>query len=146
MQIREYTMADYIIAIANENITMKSLQHQTMIGSDTRLIINDESILRKYRKDLEEDCFYVTFSNAEKRKYAYKPWLFCLDTFGLSDLWRELLDLNQIRSFTQFDHDKIKVFSPSYLRKLKVILNLEEEIIDQKSAEMTEAIKEATLA
>ena len=146
MQIREYTVADYIVAIANENITMKSLQHQTMIGTDTRLIINDESVLRKYRKDLEEDCFYVTFTSAEKRKYAYKPWLFCLDTFGLSELWRELLDLNQLRSFTQFDHDKIKVFSPLYLSKLKIILNLEEEILDQKSAEMTEAIKEATLA
>lgn len=146
MQVREYTMADYIIAIGNENITMKSLQYQSMIGTDTRIIINDESILRKYKKDLEEECSYIVFTNAEKRKYAYKPWLFCLDTFGLSDLWRELLDLNQIRSFSEFDHDKIKVFSPSYLRKLKVILNLESEIIDQKSEEMTELIKEATLA
>lgn len=149
MQVQEYTMADYINAINNEKITMKSLQYQDILTdkvSGTRIVVNDRSVLKMYRKDLKEGAYFVILNNNEKRKYFYKPWSFCYDVYGTSDLWFELLNLNQIRSFNEFDHEKIRVFDPAYLNKLKVILNLEEDVINQKTDEMIEAIKEATLA
>ena len=147
MQVKEYTMADYITAINNETITMKSLHYQEIDEvSGEFLITNGDSILRLYREDLKNDSVLVILDNDQKRKYHYKPWLFCLDTYGISDLWFELLDLNQIRSFSQFDHEKIRAFAPGFIGKLKTVIKLEEDVVNERSSKLTQDIKEATLA
>ena len=144
MSIQAYTMTDYHNQITNENITMKSMQYQEMIGeSDRKIIINDKSIFRLYRAEMREHTQFVTFTNAEKAKYYYKPWLFCDDKYGLSDLWFELLDLNQIRSFSEFNLETIRVFDSSIISRIKSVLNLEKDIIDINQNDLNEKIKEA---
>ena len=144
MSIQSYTMTDYHNQIANETITMKSMQYQEMIGDgDRKVIINDKSIFRLYRAEMREHTHFITFTNAEKTKYFYKPWLFCDDKYGLSDLWFELLDLNQIRSFSEFNMDTIRVFDSDIISRIKSVLNLEKEIIDINQNYLGEKIKEA---
>ena len=146
MQIQEYTMEKYIDAISNENITMKNLHYQSMIKTDNHLILNADSILKLYKADILNSAVKVTFDHNQKRKYFYKPWVYCYDIFGTSELWYELLDLNHLRSFSEFDHETIKSFSPSIVNFLKTVLKLEQDKINYNSSEMVEKIKEATLA
>jgi len=146
MQIQEYTIQNYIDAISNENITMKSLHYQTIISTGAHLVLNAESVLRLYKADITKNTVSITFDQNQKRKYFYKPWVYSFDVFGTSELWRELLDLNHMRSFSEFDHETIKSFSPSIVNMLKTILKLEQEKINYNSSDMVEKIKEATLA
>lgn len=147
MNNKAYTLSQYIEDIKNENITMKSLQLQEVVGDgDTKLLINDLSVLHLYWKEIEAEAVYITLDTNQRLKYFYKPWLFCQDTYHNSELWFELLKLNQMRSFSEFDHATIKVFSTNILNKIKTIFNLEEEIIDINESEILQKIKEASLA
>lgn len=144
MSVQSHTLTDYQVQMNNENITMKTMQYQEMIGDgDRKIIINDKSIFKLYRSEMRAHTHFVTFSNAEKAKYFYKPWLFCDDKYGLSDLWFELLDLNQIRSFSEFNLETIRVFNDDIISRIKSVLDLEKEIIDVNQNDLNEKIKEA---
>ena len=144
MSLQSHTMSDYQVQAVNENITMKSMHYQEMIGDEkVKIIINDKSVLRLYRNELKAHTHFVTFTNTERTKYFFKPWLYCEDVYGLSDLWFELLDLNQIRSFSEFNMDKIRVFDNGVVQRIKSILNLEKDLIDIHENIMSEKIKEA---
>lgn len=138
------TLTEYIDNIRNESITMHGIHLQEMIGDDnTKIIINDVSILRKYWPEIVASSEYIILDNREKMKYFYKPWLFCYDTYGNEELWFELLKLNQIRSFSEFNHETFRVFSSDIIRKIKAILDLEEQVIDINVDEMLKLKKEA---
>ena len=145
--IATYTTSDYIDAIHNENITVQNLHFQEMIGEGAvKLLVNDLSVLRLYHKELVEESRYVTLSNTEKLKYFYKPWLYCYDVYGTTELWFELLDLNQLRSFTEFNHETFRVFNPNILSKLKSIMDLESEVIGINASEILRQKKEAAIS
>ena len=147
MSIQSYTLPDYQVQFNNETITMKSMQYQSMIGDgDRKIIINDRSVLRLYRDELRESTQFITFSNGEKLKYFYRPGLFCEDKYGLSELWFELLDLNQIRSFSEFNLETIRIFDKKAVGKIKSALNLEKDLIDINQNDIREKIKEAERA
>lgn len=144
MSVQSYTLTDYQDQMNNEIITMKSMQYQEMIGDgDRKIIINDKSVFKLYRDEMKAHTHFVTFTNSEKTKYYYKPWLFCDDKYGLSELWFELLDLNQIRSFSEFNLETIRVFDTHIISRIKSILDLEKEVIAINQNEISEKIKEA---
>lgn len=146
MTPQAYTLERYVSEINNESITMKSLHTQEIIGEgSTKLLLNDLSVLRLYWKEIEAESVMLTLSTNEKLKYFYKPWLFCHDTYGNSELWFELLKLNQIRSFSEFDHETIRVFPTSIISKIRTIMNLEEEIISMNKSEILQKKKEVSL-
>ena len=144
MSVQSYTLTDYQDQMNNEIITMKSMQYQEMIGEgDRKIIINDKSVFKLYRDEMRAHTHFVTFTNSEKTKYYYKPWLFCDDKYGVSELWFELLDLNQIRSFSEFNLETIRVFDTHIISRIKSILDLEKEVIAINQNEISEKIKEA---
>lgn len=144
MSVQSYTLTDYQDQMNNEVITMKSMQYQEMIGEgDRKIIINDKSVFKLYRDEMRAHTHFVTFTNSEKTKYYYKPWLFCDDKYGVSELWFELLDLNQIRSFSEFNLETIRVFDTHIISRIKSILDLEKEVIAINQNEISEKIKEA---
>ena len=144
MSVQSHTLPDYQIQVNNENITMKSMQYQEMLdGQNRKIIINDKSIFKLYRAEMKAHTHFITFNNTERLKYFYKPWVLCDDLYGLSDLWFELLDLNQIRSFSEFNLETIRVFDDDVISRIKSVLDLEKEVIDINQNDMNEKIKEA---
>lgn len=143
-----YTMQEYIDGFKHEKVTAKSIFHQEMldVSDEKKLIVNGESVIKHHWSQIKDEAnIFIFTSISDKIKYFYKPWLFCHDKFGNSELWHLLLDLNQMRSFSEFNHDKIRIFSHNINNTLKTAYVIEDDVIKQHSSELLEKIKEASL-
>lgn len=150
MQTNQHSsMMKFIDANANKEITAQRLyfisMENTLTPKEVNLILRDESILRKYRKELREHTKIMTLSTLDHMRYDYKPWLLCHDLYGTMELWIELLDLNEMRSFSEFNQDHITVFTNDIISILLSIIDLEKEKIALNEDDMIRLKKEAAL-
>lgn len=142
-------MLKFIDNNPNKDVTAQSLyfisMENTTIPEEVNLILRDESILRKYRKELREHTKVITLSTLDHMRYDYKPWLLSHDLYGTMELWIELLDLNEMRSFSQFTEDHVIVFTNDIISILLSIMDLEKEKIALNEDDMIRLKKEAAL-
>lgn len=140
------TITQYIDTIHNDSVRMETLYLQEATrNDDTLFIVNDRSLLCNYWKELVDSSILYTFDSHQKLKYYYRPWLFCHDRYGNREIWFELLKLNQLSSFTEFDFETIRIFNPNILRKIKMIIDAEKEVIDLNEDTILRAKKEAAI-
>lgn len=150
MQTNQHsTMMKYIDQIPNKELTAQGLYLSTMentsVPDEVNLILRDESILRKYRKELREHTKVITLSALDHMRYDYKPWLLSHDLYGTMELWIEILDLNEMRSFSEFHENQVIVFTNDIISILQSIKDLEKEKIALNEDEMIRLKKEAAL-
>ena len=84
------TMKKFIDEYSNKEITAQGLyflsMENTNVPADVNLILKDESILRKYRKELREHTKILKLDALDHMKYDYKPWLLSHDLYGTMEL------------------------------------------------------------
>lgn len=86
------------------------------------------SIINKYRNLLSSIIVEGTLSEEEQRLYWYKPKSLSNKIYGTTELWSELLLLNNYVSIIDFTPEKLKYYDPyrfkTYINEILVIENI----------------------
>lgn len=141
---QETTIPDYIenyrdIESSFDTIHFKSKNTVDVYGKtgDT-LILLDDSVLEKYRADLEDLIVTKKMTSKEQFRYYCNPWVLSFDLYGTVEYWGLLLDLNNMSSVVEFTRPNIKVYDASLPDVIDAILALEEDAINLNKESLEE--------
>lgn len=131
-------MREFIQESREQELSINTIHYKEIVdtGTDGKMMILSDSILLKYREDLNKIAYSKTLATEEMRRYHYKPHLLSYDLYGTPDFWFLLLDLNDLSSFTEFDLNPIKIYDGNLPTLIGKILNLEKESIDINAEEI----------
>lgn len=140
------TISEYIETYRNLDISYDKTYYQELnsLGSGEQVIMLGDSILSKYRADLESLATTKTFTSKEENRYFYNPQVLSYDLYGSTQYWHLLLELNNMYSAIEFNQNPIKVYDGRFKDTINSILALEEESININTEEITKSIAEIT--
>lgn len=141
--VKESLIAEYIedyndLEISSEKLHLK--EAVTFSNGSIATLLSD-SVLLKYRKDLDEIVETKTLAVQEQNKYFFNPWALSYDLYGTVEFWFLLLDLNEMHSATEFTQETIKVYDKSLMNIINSILALEEEFINHNEEELESVLE-----
>lgn len=145
------TINDYIedyrdLEISFDTMHYKELDKVDLNSESTeKIVLLSDSILEKYRTDLEDIVETKTLTAKEHLRYDCNPWALSFDLYGNVEYWHLLLDLNNMYSITEFTRDKIKVYDSTLPDVIGTILALEEESINQNIDEVEDRENEVNI-
>lgn len=135
-EIKEY-IEDYSdLDISYNKLFTKEKNTFTAGDQPEEVLMIGDSILKKYKKDLDDIIETRTFTYEEQRKYYYNPWRLSYDMYGSVEYWFLILEANNLYSATEFSQETIKVYDSSLPALVEAILALEEEFIDANEEEI----------
>lgn len=117
------SITEQIAMIKDLDISYRALHTTALISNsdgEDKIEIPYISILSKYRHFLDNIRIKVAFDDVLARKYLYKPKSLSYDLYGTTELWFELLRLNNWSSISEFKPKSIYVYDKN---KLKDMLN-----------------------
>lgn len=95
------------------------------VQSNRNIIIPFHSYANKYRDYLSSIIISEKLSEEDKRKYHYRPKTVSLDKYGTTELWSDILILNDCFNISQFTPDVLKYYDPDeykdYLNNILII-------------------------
>lgn len=134
---KESKMRDFIDDYKIDTITLDRLYlKEVEVSLNKKMILLGDDILSKYRGEFDEYIGKITLTPAEKRKWHYNPKVMSYDLYGTTEFWFLLLELNEIRSITEFNMNPVKYFTTDITDKINRILNLENIVIEANNAEI----------
>lgn len=138
------TILEYIDSYRNSDISYDKLHYQEVNTFPTgeNVIVVGDSILTKYKKDLESLAITKTFTTQEENRYFYNPQVLSYDLYGSTQYWHLLLDLNNMSSAIEFSQNPILVYNGIFPDMINRILALEEDSININSQDVTNAISQ----
>lgn len=138
------TISDYIESYRNLDTSYDKLYYQELdtLGNGDKVILLGDSILTKYKKDLESLAVTKTFTSQEENRYFYNPQVLSYDLYGTTQYWHLLLELNNMYSAIEFNQNPILVYSGRFPDMINAILALEEESININSEEINKSMAE----
>ena len=136
------TISEFIEDYENIDITYNKMHYKesNIFESGERVILLSDSILTKYKKDLDEIVTMKTLTDKEESKYFYNPQYLSYDLYGSTQYWHLLLEINNMYSAIEFTHNPLKVFNGSLPTLIENILSLEEESINLNNEEIEDSI------
>jgi hypothetical protein len=147
----ESTIVEYINNYRRSYVNMNMLFYKTVFdvsGTSTstttgadKLVLASRHILSRYKEDLGQFIIQVTLDLTQCNKYFYNPRRYCYDTYGTTELWFLVLELNEMSSITQFNVNPFKAYNVGILNAINTILNLEKKIIDQNNDDIFKETK-----
>lgn len=137
----ESIIQDYIddyrdMEISYDLLHFKELDTFETDNSSERVILLNESILDKYRNDLDALKIDFTIPVDKESRYFCNPWVLSYDLYGTVEYWHLILEANHMYSITEFTQNNIKVYNGSLPDLVDSILALEEEFIDNNEEEI----------
>ena len=105
-------------------ITSNTLHYKKVItnSNNENFIFSINSIFDKYYELMKERTMTIELTDAEYRKYIYKPKLLSLDLYGTTELDFLLLKLNNMTSCIYFNKQTFKVFDKDITTLLNEIM------------------------
>lgn len=139
--IEESSIQDYIddyrdMEISYDLLHFKELNTFESDSSSEQVILLSESILNKYRNDLEDLKVNYTIPVEKESRYFCNPWLLSYDLYGTVEFWYLILEANHMYSATELTQNRIIVYNGSLPNLVDSILALEEEFIDNNEEEI----------
>lgn len=138
-----YRLSDIIRNYERKDIRNSALYLKEVIETDNRSranIVLVDNLLDKYRQEILNSKITIKLEPNEQRLYYYNPKLVCHVLYRNTELWRILLDINQMHSVTEFHQEYIHIMSPGLIDKIFTeIINLEEYTINVNSDEVNSA-------
>lgn len=135
-----YRLSDLITTQMNQDINNSLLYTKEIIESSNRdraIIILKDNLLDKYRQEIIKSRILVSLTAVEKSQFYYQPKLLCHQLYHHTELWKILLEINEMKSVTEFCQEMIYVMSPGTIERIFLeILNLEESTKDQNESEL----------
>ena len=140
--IKESLINDYIedyndLEVSEDKLHLKEV---STLEDGSMVTLLTDSILLKYKNDLDELVETKTLTIQEQNRYFFNPWVLSYDLYGTTEFWFLLLDLNEMSSATEFTQETIKVYDGSLMNIVNAILALEEEFINQNEEELESAL------
>ena len=123
------TIEEFIEEYSNLDISYDKMHFKELDVFDNgdKVILLSDSVLSKYRNDLDEIATTKEFTAREESKYFCNPQYLSYDLYGSTQYWHLLLELNNMYSAIEFTRNPIKVYNASLPRLVDTILSLEEE-------------------
>lgn len=134
--ISEYLEDYHDLDVSYSKLFFKEKHTFTNGDNDEEVIINNDSILRKYRKDLDDILISKTLTEDEQNRYFCNPWRLSHDLYGTVEFWFLILEANNLSSATEFTQNIIKVYDSSLPSVIDSIMSLEEDFINNNSEEV----------
>lgn len=135
---QDTTITDYIDGYRDLELSYETLhfKEKGKTSADEPVILLNDSLIDKYRKDLEEILITKKFTSKEQTRYYCNPWVLSFDLYGTVEYWGLLVDINGMTSVSEFTRSTVKVFDSSLPDVLESILALEEDSIDLNTEEV----------
>lgn len=135
-----YTLSDFIREYSVEDIRINSFFLKQVFWDSTKMnhkiIVNESSIIDKYKDELEENKRMVEFTTKEYYRYKYNPKLLSYDVYGTTELWFMILLANELYTITEFDMRKVCLFDSAIITKINHMINLDAEFLEINSMEV----------
>lgn len=146
MTYNEYTLSQWIAAFQNEvvNIDTIFLDYALSDGATVK-IFPEESILTKYRGELNEYLTTIKLTQKEYQIYEYNPHKLAYKLYGNANYWFLILYANELHSVTEFTINPIKVYSKRVNTLLTNILTIESSRINENSQMINDIITNNTI-
>ena len=121
------TIRDYISSYEDEELVSSAffLKQVFTTNSNTKMLVNFNSLVLKYLPEMQEIKIKITLSNEEYAKYRHNPKYLSNDIYGTTELWFLILEANELHSIRQFDSKTIYLYRTDIVEKMVRILNLE---------------------
>lgn len=135
-----YTLPDFIREYSAEDIRINSFFLKQVFWDSNKMnhkiIVNESSIIDKYKEELEENKRMVEFTTKEYYRYKYNPKLLAYDVYGTTELWFMILLANELYTITEFDMRKVCLFDSAIITKINRMINLDAEFLEINSMEV----------
>ena len=119
---------DQVEDIRDLDISYDTLHEKAIVSNkqtDTIIKVPYMSITNKYRNLLAKIVVEGTLSEEEKKEFWYKPKTLSDRLYGTTELWSELLLLNNCATIIQFTPTKVRYYDPyefkTYLNEIMTI-------------------------
>lgn len=145
-EFQESSIPDFIDTYRDQDINfdkmhLKELMESTKYNDIPTIMISD-SILDKYKEDLNDILTTKTYTSEEKPKYLYNPWILSYDLYGSTAYWWLILQANNLYSAIEFDKTTVNIYSDLLPYVVSTIMNLEEEAISKNNRDIEQEINE----
>jgi|GEM_PF-2698112 len=101
----------------------------TNTNTSNDILVPFASITNKYRHYLEKIIIPIKLNEKEQIRYRYQPKKLSLELYGTTELWNDLLIINNCVSIRTFTPKVVKVYDPdNYKKYLNEIMIIEAEL------------------
>lgn len=127
------TIKDVVLEGKEKPFTYGKMHYKERLDftNNTRVIINFDSIYRKYREYLQPYILTVELTDEQMDIYRYQPRKFCADFYNNIELWSMLLWINSMTSSTEFNKKIIKSFAQGISDRLMEIMTMEIDSLEE---------------
>lgn len=123
---KEALVKGYIKQYNTEEFTLdNAFLHQVFIIGQKKLILNESSLLSKYRNELAQYLERRHLDSTEYQKYRFNPKRFSYDVYGTTELWFMILHANELYTINQFDLTDVWYYNPGVFQVVTRALDLE---------------------
>ena len=104
------------------NISEDTMAFKEVIDKEIAVVYNN--VITRYIDILKPYITTIELSDDQLFKYKYKPNLFCYEIYGTPELASSLLYINNMPSLTNFNKNKINVFTNNIMDIIKELKSL----------------------
>lgn len=129
------TLDDQVLENKRNELSYRVMHESAIVHNEETGIdieIPFASYTDKYRNYLSNILIAIYLDEADCAKYRYRPKLFSVDMYGVTDFWNDILLLNGCTSIREFEPTKSRpvfYYDPQRLKRyLNEILILENRI------------------
>jgi hypothetical protein len=122
------TMEDQIAEVKDLEISYRNLHpgiYLTSKNENDKIRIPYSSVTNKYKDYLSNIIIDADLTEDELLMYRFNPKRLSEDIYGTTQLWNDILIINNCVSVRQFDLDRVKIYDPeefkSYLNEIMII-------------------------
>lgn len=123
------TIEEFVKSGKSVSLTYKSFSFLETMSNNTQVSVLD--VLHDYMDELRDASILVKLSDAEYRKYMYKPKLLCYDIYGSPELYFIILLINDMADVKEFNKRTFRMLSKNAMSLFtSAIYNAEYKAID----------------
>ena len=127
------TVPEQVSLAKDMEISYRTLHPSLVISNvkdDDVIRVPYSSIINKYKEFLSTRVVEIKLDDAMREKYMYKPKMVSNELYGTTELWSEILILNNAYSVIEFTPRVLKCYDPNRFKSFINEIILLEDVLD----------------
>ena len=127
------TVPEQVSLAKDMEISYRTLHPSLVISNvkdDDVIRVPYSSIINKYKDFLSTIVVEIKLDDAMREKYMYKPKMVSNELYGTTELWSEILILNNAYSVMEFTARVLKCYDPNRFKSFINEIILLEDVLD----------------
>ena len=127
------TIPEQVSLAKDMEISYRTLHPSLVISNvkdDDVIRVPYSSIINKYKDFLSTIVVEIKLDDAMREKYMYKPKMVSNELYGTTELWSEILILNNAYSVIEFTPRVLKCYDPNRFKSFINEIILLEDVLD----------------